>query len=168
MLPLRLVIDPNVIVSAALKPERLQRTTFLLAIRQHGRGCCDRLDPYSKDSTPPVSFSPAPVFDQEKCPFGPIRPQDCVAFEYVANQRTRATGVVRSAYFDVDRCGITFSERAHVQPANGYLNCQKSLNDVFLIHQQTCRPGSSERSAHNARTFIRRACANFGVHRPDR
>ena len=32
MLPLRLVIDTNVIVSAALKPEGLQRTTFLLAI----------------------------------------------------------------------------------------------------------------------------------------
>ncbi|MGC1872833.1 MAG: putative toxin-antitoxin system toxin component, PIN family [Acidobacteriaceae bacterium] len=32
MLPLRLVIDTNVIVSAALKPESLQRTTLLIAI----------------------------------------------------------------------------------------------------------------------------------------
>jgi len=32
MLPLRLVIDTNVVVSAALKPECLQRTTLLLAI----------------------------------------------------------------------------------------------------------------------------------------
>jgi putative PIN family toxin of toxin-antitoxin system len=32
MLPLRLVIDTNVIVSAALKPESLQHTTFLIAI----------------------------------------------------------------------------------------------------------------------------------------
>lgn len=32
MLPLRLIIDTNVLVSAALKPEGLQRTTFLLAI----------------------------------------------------------------------------------------------------------------------------------------
>jgi uncharacterized protein len=32
MLPLRLVIDTNVLVSAALKPSSLQRTTFLLAI----------------------------------------------------------------------------------------------------------------------------------------
>jgi putative PIN family toxin of toxin-antitoxin system len=32
MLSLRLVIDTNVIVSAALKPESLQRTTFLIAI----------------------------------------------------------------------------------------------------------------------------------------
>jgi putative PIN family toxin of toxin-antitoxin system len=32
MLSLRLVIDTNVLVSAALKPESLQRTTFLLAI----------------------------------------------------------------------------------------------------------------------------------------
>jgi predicted nucleic acid-binding protein len=31
MLPLRLVIDTNVLISAALKPEGLQRTTFLLA-----------------------------------------------------------------------------------------------------------------------------------------
>src|SRR3974390_1113818 len=32
MLALRLVIDTNVLVSAALKPDSLQRTTFLLAI----------------------------------------------------------------------------------------------------------------------------------------
>jgi uncharacterized protein len=32
MLSLRLVVDTNVIVSAALKPEGLQRTVFLLAI----------------------------------------------------------------------------------------------------------------------------------------
>jgi putative PIN family toxin of toxin-antitoxin system len=32
MLPLRLVIDTNVVVSAALKPESLQRTTLLLAV----------------------------------------------------------------------------------------------------------------------------------------
>lgn len=32
MLPLRLVLDTNILVSAALKPDSLQRTTFLLAI----------------------------------------------------------------------------------------------------------------------------------------
>ena len=32
MIPLRLVIDTNVIVSAALKPEGLQRTVLLLAM----------------------------------------------------------------------------------------------------------------------------------------
>lgn len=32
MIPLRLVIDTNVVVSSALKPEGLQRTLFLLAI----------------------------------------------------------------------------------------------------------------------------------------
>ncbi|MEI9980201.1 MAG: putative toxin-antitoxin system toxin component, PIN family [Edaphobacter sp.] len=32
MLPLRLVLDTNIIVSAALKPDSLQRTTLLLAI----------------------------------------------------------------------------------------------------------------------------------------
>lgn len=37
MLPLRLVIDTNVLVSAALKPESLQRTTFLLAITRPAR-----------------------------------------------------------------------------------------------------------------------------------
>jgi uncharacterized protein len=37
MLPLRLVIDTNVLVSAALKPEGLQRTTFLLAITKPAR-----------------------------------------------------------------------------------------------------------------------------------
>ena len=37
MLPLRLVIDTNVIVSAALKPEGLQRTTFLLTITKPAR-----------------------------------------------------------------------------------------------------------------------------------
>jgi predicted nucleic acid-binding protein len=31
MLPLRIVIDTNVLISAALKPEVLQRTTLLLA-----------------------------------------------------------------------------------------------------------------------------------------
>jgi putative PIN family toxin of toxin-antitoxin system len=31
MLPLRLVVDTNIIVSAALKPDGLQRTVFLLA-----------------------------------------------------------------------------------------------------------------------------------------
>jgi uncharacterized protein len=37
MLSLRLVIDTNVLVSAALKPEGLQRTTLLLAITKPAR-----------------------------------------------------------------------------------------------------------------------------------
>jgi uncharacterized protein len=37
MLPLRLVIDTHVVISAALKPEGLQRTTFLLAITKPAR-----------------------------------------------------------------------------------------------------------------------------------
>jgi uncharacterized protein len=37
MLALRLVIDTNVLVSAALKPDGLQQTTFLLAITKPGR-----------------------------------------------------------------------------------------------------------------------------------
>jgi uncharacterized protein len=37
MIALRLVIDTNVLVSAALKPETLQRTTFLLAITKPAR-----------------------------------------------------------------------------------------------------------------------------------
>ncbi len=37
MLALRLVIDTNVVVSAALKADSLQRTTFLLAITKPGR-----------------------------------------------------------------------------------------------------------------------------------
>ena len=37
MLPLRLVIDTNVLVSAALKPESLQRTTLLLAVTKPAR-----------------------------------------------------------------------------------------------------------------------------------
>jgi putative PIN family toxin of toxin-antitoxin system len=37
MLPLRLVIDTNVVVSGALKPEGLQRTTLLLAITKPAR-----------------------------------------------------------------------------------------------------------------------------------
>ncbi len=37
MLPLRLVIDTNVLVSAALKPESLQRTVLLLALTKPAR-----------------------------------------------------------------------------------------------------------------------------------
>jgi putative PIN family toxin of toxin-antitoxin system len=37
MLPLRLVLDTNIVVSAALKPEGLQRTVFLLAISKPAR-----------------------------------------------------------------------------------------------------------------------------------
>jgi uncharacterized protein len=37
MLALRLVIDTNVLVSAALKPDGLQRTVFLLAITKPAR-----------------------------------------------------------------------------------------------------------------------------------
>jgi putative PIN family toxin of toxin-antitoxin system len=37
MLPLRLVLDTNVVNSAALKPEGLQRTVFLLAITKPAR-----------------------------------------------------------------------------------------------------------------------------------
>jgi putative PIN family toxin of toxin-antitoxin system len=37
MLALRLVIDTNVLVSAALKPDSLQRTTFLLAVTKPAR-----------------------------------------------------------------------------------------------------------------------------------
>jgi len=37
MLPLRLVIDTNIVVSAALKPDSLQRTALLLAITKPAR-----------------------------------------------------------------------------------------------------------------------------------
>jgi len=37
MLSVRLVIDTNILVSAALKPDSLQRTTFLLAITKPAR-----------------------------------------------------------------------------------------------------------------------------------
>jgi uncharacterized protein len=37
MIPLQLVLDTNVVVSAALKPEGLQRTVFLLAITKPAR-----------------------------------------------------------------------------------------------------------------------------------
>jgi len=37
MIPLRLVLDTNVVVSAALKPVGLQRTVLLLAIRKPAR-----------------------------------------------------------------------------------------------------------------------------------
>ena len=37
MIPLRLVIDTNVVVSAALKPEGLQRTVLLLAMTKPAR-----------------------------------------------------------------------------------------------------------------------------------
>jgi putative PIN family toxin of toxin-antitoxin system len=37
MLPLRLVVDTNIIVSAALKPDGLQRTVLLLAIARPAR-----------------------------------------------------------------------------------------------------------------------------------
>ena len=37
MLPLRLVLDTNIVVSAALKPEGLQRAVFLLAITKPAR-----------------------------------------------------------------------------------------------------------------------------------
>lgn len=37
MIPLRLVIDTNILVSAALKPDGLQRTVFLLAITKPAR-----------------------------------------------------------------------------------------------------------------------------------
>jgi putative PIN family toxin of toxin-antitoxin system len=49
MLPLRLVIDTNVIVSASLKPEGLQRTTLLLAITKPARLYVSRpiLDEYA-------------------------------------------------------------------------------------------------------------------------
>ena len=48
MLPLRLVIDTNVLVSAALKPEGLQRTTLLLATTKPARFYVSRpiLDEY--------------------------------------------------------------------------------------------------------------------------
>jgi predicted nucleic acid-binding protein len=37
MLPLRLVIDTNVLISAAIKPAGLQRTTLVLAITRPPR-----------------------------------------------------------------------------------------------------------------------------------
>lgn len=37
MIPLRLVLDTNVLVSAALKPAGLERTAFILAITKPGR-----------------------------------------------------------------------------------------------------------------------------------
>ena len=40
MIPLRLVIDTNVVVSAALKPEGPQRTIVLLAMTKPARWYC--------------------------------------------------------------------------------------------------------------------------------
>ena len=37
MLPLRLVLDTNVVISAALKPDGLQRTVLLLALTKPAR-----------------------------------------------------------------------------------------------------------------------------------
>ena len=37
MLPLRPIVDTNIIVSAALKPDGLQRTVFLLALTKPSR-----------------------------------------------------------------------------------------------------------------------------------
>jgi putative PIN family toxin of toxin-antitoxin system len=37
MIPLRLVVDTNIVVSAALKPDGLQRTVLLLAINKPAR-----------------------------------------------------------------------------------------------------------------------------------
>jgi uncharacterized protein len=37
MIPLRLVLDTNVLVSAAIKPQGLERTTFILAITKPAR-----------------------------------------------------------------------------------------------------------------------------------
>jgi putative PIN family toxin of toxin-antitoxin system len=37
VIPLRLVLDTNIVISAALKPEGLQRTVFLLAITKPAR-----------------------------------------------------------------------------------------------------------------------------------
>jgi uncharacterized protein len=50
MLALRLVIDTNVLVSAALKPESLQRTAFLLSITKPARLYVSRpiLDEYAE------------------------------------------------------------------------------------------------------------------------
>ncbi|MDR3676297.1 MAG: putative toxin-antitoxin system toxin component, PIN family [Acidobacteriota bacterium] len=50
MLPLRLVIDTNVLISAALKPAGLQRTVFLLAITKPARWYVSRpiLEEYSE------------------------------------------------------------------------------------------------------------------------
>jgi len=39
MIPLRLVLDTNVVVSAAIKPDGLQRTVLLLAITKPARLC---------------------------------------------------------------------------------------------------------------------------------
>jgi putative PIN family toxin of toxin-antitoxin system len=50
MLPLRLVMDTNVLISAALKPDSLQRTAFLLAISKPARLYVSRpiLDEYAE------------------------------------------------------------------------------------------------------------------------
>jgi len=50
MIPLRLVIDTNVLVSAALKPQGLERTAFLLAISRPARLYVSRavLEEYSE------------------------------------------------------------------------------------------------------------------------
>ncbi len=50
MLALRLVVDTNVLVSAALKPESLQRTVFLIAITKPARLYVSRpiLEEYSE------------------------------------------------------------------------------------------------------------------------
>lgn len=37
MIPLRLLIDTNIVIPAALKPDGLQRTVFLLAITKPAR-----------------------------------------------------------------------------------------------------------------------------------
>lgn len=52
MLPLRLVIDTNVLISAAIKPAGLQRTVLLLALTKPARLYVSRpiLEEYSECS----------------------------------------------------------------------------------------------------------------------
>ena len=55
MLPLRLVIDTNVLISAAIKPAGLQRTVLLLAITKPARLYVSRpiLEEYMRGACPP-------------------------------------------------------------------------------------------------------------------
>lgn len=63
MIPLRLIIDTNVVVSAALKPDGLQRTVLLLAITKPTRLY-----------VPPPSWSGSAIRSADPGPKSPAEP----------------------------------------------------------------------------------------------
>jgi putative PIN family toxin of toxin-antitoxin system len=135
MLPLRLVIDTNVLVSAALNPDGLQRTTILIAITKPARLYV----------SPPILKEYAGVLARSQ-----LKIRKGVRLELLQLIKKSSHMVVLSQRFEVRATEMTtYFWNARTKPVlTTSLTATRSICRNFGRRPRPSHPGSSSPSRH--------------------